>query len=132
MTGNPRYRRSALLGAGAAAWALGTAFYYFYGRGTFEAGAFVYVTNVLIAGLLYVLLFRGLARAAGVPADRRAEAALVFILPGMAGEIPLLMFFEHAMPMLRIGTAGPYAAFLFVGYVSTGLFALLWQEQGSS
>ena len=110
--------------SGAAMWAVGTVFFYFRAGHTFERGPLLYAINASATVLLFVLAFRGLAIAFKAPRAQWCAGALCFILPGMLGEIPILLNFSRTLPTLAPGSGANYAAFLFCGYAAVGLYAL--------
>lgn len=124
-----------LAASGSVLWMLGTIFFYFRASQTFERGPTLYVTNVIVTVLVYVFSFWLLARAFKAPRSDWGSAALWFVLPGMLGEIPVLLAFPSTLPTLAPVSAAAYAAFLFCGYVAVGLFALavsLRAQRGNS
>ncbi len=114
---------------GASTWLLGTVYYFFRAGQTFERGPAVFWINSVITVAVYVLLFRWLVKALRVAPVDTGRAALLFIVPGMAGEIPVLLNFTAALPTMRLESASSYSAFLFCGYVAVGVYALVAQER---
>lgn len=108
--------RTVLLLLGFIIWAAGTAAYRSFGVYFFEGAAFSYWLNVLITGSLYAAGSIGLLRWRGIQQHDWLQAAICIALPGMLGEIPILVNFSHLMSNMQPATAGRYAAFLFGGY----------------
>jgi hypothetical protein len=75
-----------------------------------------------------VLLFRRLLRLFGVEAHATGWAALMFVLPGMTGEVLAMLNSSVLLPAMRSEDVVIYAAFLFAGYASMGYYALYRQR----
>jgi len=117
-----------LILAGGAAWTVGTIYFFFRAAATFEHGPLVYWSNAAITIVAYVLLFRRLLRIFGVEPHDTGWAALLFILPGMTGEILALLESSVFLPGMRPESVVTYAAFLFAGYSAMGFYALYRQQ----
>jgi hypothetical protein len=115
--------------AGAAAWAVGTFYFYFRAAATFQHGPLVYWSNAAVTIVAYVLLFRRLLRLFGVAPRDTGWSALLFVLPGMTGEILALLNSSLLLPGMRSESVVIYAAFLFAGYASMGYYALYRQQR---
>jgi len=115
--------------AGALAWAAGTVYFFFRAAATFQHGPLVYWGSAAITMVAYVLLFRRLLRIFRVEPLDTGWAALLFVLPGMTGEVAALLNASALLPGLRSESVVIYAAFLFAGYASIGYFALYRQRK---
>jgi hypothetical protein len=114
--------------AGGSAWAAGTIYFFFRAAATFQHGPLVYWSNAAITIVAYVLLFRRLLKMFGVEPHDTGWAALLFVLPGMTGEILALLNSSVFLPGMRSESVVIYAAFLFAGYSSMGYYALYRQQ----
>ena len=114
--------------AGASAWAAGTIYFFFRAAATFQHGPLVYWSNAAITIVAYVLLFRRLLKLFGIEPHETGWAALLFVLPGMPGEILALLNSSVLLPGMRSDSIVIYAAFLFAGYASMGYYALYRQR----
>ena len=114
--------------AGGAAWTVGTIYFLFRAAATFEHGPLVYWSNAVVTIVAYVLLFRRLLKLFGVEPHDTGWAALLFVLPGMTGEVLALLDSSVFLPGMRFESIVTYAAFLFAGYSSMGYYALYRQQ----
>lgn len=114
--------------AGAAAWAAGTIYFFFRAAATFGHGPLVYWSNAVITIIAYVLLFRRLLKLFGVEPHDAGGAALLFVLPGLTGEVLGLLNSSVMLPGVPSESVVVYAAFLFAGYASIGYYALYRQR----
>ena len=114
--------------AGALAWAAGTVYFFFRAAATFQHGPLVYWGSAAITMVAYVLLFRRLLRIFRVEPLDTGWAALLFVLPGMTGEILALFNSSIFLPGMRSERVVIYAAFLFAGYSSMCYYALYRQQ----
>jgi len=117
-----------MLLAGAAAWAAGTVYFFFRAAATFQHGPLVYWLNAAVVIVAYVLLFRRLLERLGVEPQDTGWAALLFVLPGMTGEILALLDSSVLLPGMSAQSVVTYAAFLFAGYAAMGYYALYRQR----
>ncbi len=118
--------------AGGSAWAAGTIYFFFRAAATFQNGPLVYWSNAAITIGAYVLLFRRLLKIFGIAPHDTGGAALLFVMPGMSGEILALLNSSVLLPGLRSESVITYAAFLFAGYASLGIYALYHQQSKRS
>jgi hypothetical protein len=114
--------------AGGSAWAAGTIYFYFRAAATFQHGPLVYWSTAAVTIVGYLLLFRRLLKMFGVEPRDTGWAALLFVLPGMTGEILALLNASVLLPGMRSDSVVIYAAFLFAGYSSMGYYALYRQR----
>jgi hypothetical protein len=114
--------------AGGSAWVAGTIYFFFRAAATFEHGPLVYWSNAAVTIVAYVFLFRRLLKIFGVEPHDTGWAALLFILPGMTGEILALLDSSIFLPGMRSESVVTYSAFLFAGYSSMGYYALYRQQ----
>jgi hypothetical protein len=114
--------------AGASAWAAGTVYFFFRAAATFQHGPLVYWSNAAITIVAYVLLFRRLLELFGVEPQDTGWAALLFVLPGMTGEILTLLNSTIMLPGMRSESVVTYAALLFAGYSSMGYYSMYRQR----
>ena len=114
--------------AGGSAWAAGTIYFFFRAAATFQHGPLVYWSNAVAIIVAYLLLFRRLLKVFGIEAHDTGWAALLFVLPGMTGEILALLNSSVLLPGMRSDSIVIYAAFLFAGYASMGYYALYRQR----
>lgn len=115
--------------AGGSAWAAGTVYFFFRAAATFQHGPIVYWSNAAVTIVAYVLLFRRLLKSFGVEPHDIGWAALLFVLPGMTGEIVALLNSSVFLPGMRCESITIYAAFLFAGYSSVGYYGLYRQRR---
>ena len=118
--------------AGGSAWAAGTIYFFFRAAATFQHGPLVYWSNAAITIVAYVLLFRRLLKLFGIEPHETGWAALLFVLPGMTGEILALLDSSVLLPGMRSESVVIYAAFLFAGYAAMGYYALYRQRMEDS
>jgi hypothetical protein len=118
--------------AGGLAWTAGTIYFFFRAAATFQHGALVYSANAAVTILAYVLLFRRLLKQCKVEPHDTGWAALLFVLPGMTGEIPALLNSSFLLPGLRPESVIIYAACLFAGYSCMGFYAVYRQQTARS
>jgi len=109
---------------GALAWAAGTMLFRSTGHDIFEGTPAAFWANVLATPVFTFGLLCALTRLRGLSVHALPPAALAFVLPGMLGEVLVLMSFRELMTSMRPETAGRYAAFLFAGYTMVFLLSL--------
>jgi hypothetical protein len=114
--------------AGGLSWAAGTIYFFFRATATFEHGTLVYFAAGALTIVAYVLLFRRMLKWFGVEPRDTGWAALLFVLPGMTGEILALFNSSIFLPGMRSERVVIYAAFLFAGYSSMCYYALYRQQ----
>jgi hypothetical protein len=114
--------------SGGAAWAAGTIYFFFRAAAIFQHGPLVYWINAAVTIVAYVMLFRRLLRLMGVAPHDSGWAALLFVLPGMTGEVLALLDSSVLLPGMRPESVVTYAACLFAGYSSIGYYALYRQQ----
>jgi hypothetical protein len=115
--------------AGGAAWAAGTIYFFFRAADTFKHGPLVLWGTAAITILGYLLLFRRLLMKFKVEPGSIGWSALLFVLPGLTGEILALLNPTVLLPGMRPESVVTYAALLFAGYASMGYYALYRQAR---
>ncbi len=108
---------------GAALWAVATATLAEFGGGGVLFRWYWPAVAIICAG--FVGFFLLMLRWRKAPAFARLTAATCLALPGMVGEVPVLLTFPAMVPSFGEADAGSFGAFLFCGY--SALFAAaLW------
>lgn len=97
-------------------WAAATLVFRMTGSSFFEGSANRYWLNVIFTGILYAVVSLGLMKWGKIQQKDWLQGAICIALPGMLGEIPILVNFSELMSNMQPATAGRYAAFLFGGY----------------
>ncbi|MEM1291601.1 MAG: DUF5367 domain-containing protein [Cyanobacteria bacterium P01_H01_bin.162] len=86
------------------------------GSSFFEGSSVGYWLNVIFTGALYIAASLGLMKWRKIERQDWLQGAVCIALPGMLGEVPILVGFSEFMSNMQPETAGRYAAFLFGGY----------------
>lgn len=93
------------------------------------SGALIYALFVAIICSGFVALFAIIARWKKVGKSELLGAAAAFSIAGMLGEVPVMLTFPSMVPSLSAMSAGPFAAFLFLGYAALLSYALIVQTR---
>lgn len=111
------------LATGAAVWASATALLALWGGMLFQ---FYWPAVAAICGA-FVIFFLAMSRVRRIAPAHQLRAAACLAIPGVLGEVPVLLTFPQMVPSFAPDAAGQYGAFLFLGYGA--LFAIaLWRE----
>ena len=112
------------LSAGFAVWLVATLVLAWIGDLFLERGPVVYVAFVIAICAGFIGLFALLGHLVGLARSALLSAAVAFSIAGMAGEVIVMATFPALVPALSAGSAGPFAAFLFLGYTALLGYAL--------
>lgn len=113
-------------------WAVATLFFRMTGSFFFEGSVAGYWLNLISTGILYAGVSLGLMKWRKIDQKDWLQGAICIALPGMLGEIPILVGFSELMSNMQPATAGRYAAFLFGGYSTLIGAAWLMSARASS
>lgn len=117
------------ISAGTVVWAAATGALVFLGGLLFGSGWMRFAASTAAIGAAFVVLFFLLARLTGTDRPDLVRAASLFSVPGMIGEVPILLAFDRTIASMSADQAGLYAAFLFLGYAVLLIAALLAERQ---
>ncbi len=116
------------LAAGMGTWAVATAALMVLGGPLLGSGTLRYALSAAVIIAAFIGLFMALARMIGTPRTNLVQAATLFSIPGMVGEVPVLLAFDRVITSMSSSQSGLYAAFLFLGYAALLSTAIILQH----
>jgi hypothetical protein len=105
-----------LLVLGFVIWLLGSIYYAYRGAAILETTRLRYWISFALSAIVSGALCVGLFQWRHIPPANWASAALLIVLPGMIGEVVVLLNLSTFMPRLHATSGGRYGAFLFASY----------------
>jgi hypothetical protein len=103
---------------GASVWVVATGGLTLLAGPLFGSSELVYWLSSITISVLFVFLFVLAARWTRTPRHEWVRAAALFAVPGLFGEVTVMLNFGAAVPSLPMQEASRYAAFLFFGYAT--------------